>query len=103
MSLPLLPSLIGTRTIVVPFEIPLAPADLPRLCDRVGMLLEGSCAGVVLCDLSAVADPDAVTVDALARLELIARRLGREFRLRHASHELLELVAFMGLANVLTD
>jgi len=101
MSLPLPPSLIGTRTIVLPIEIPLARADLSRLCGRVRMLLEGSNAGVVLCDLSAVVDPDAVTVDALARLQLTARRLGREIRLRHASNELRDLVAFMGLADVL--
>ena len=41
--------------------------------------------------------PDAVTIDALARLQLTARRLGCRLRLRHASPELRELVAFMGL------
>ena len=42
-------------------------------------------------------DADAVTVDALARLQLAARRHGCQVRLRNASSELLELVAFMGL------
>ena len=42
--------------------------------------------------------PDAVTVDALARLQLAARRLSCRLVLRNASPELLELVAFMGLA-----
>ena len=54
------------------------------------------------CDVTGV-DPDAVTVDALARLQLAARRNGCRVRLRHASAELLELVAFMGLTNVLLD
>ena len=81
---------------------PIARADLPGLCARVCALLERSRAGVVLCDVRGVA-PDAVTVDALARLQLAARRHGCRVRLRHASDELLELVAFMGLSDVLPD
>ncbi len=79
---------------------PIARADLPGLCERVCALLEGSGAEVALCDVRGV-DPDAVTVDALARLQLAARRHGCRVLLRHASTELLQLVAFMGLANVL--
>jgi hypothetical protein len=48
-------------------------------------------------------DPDAVTVDALARLQLAARRLSCRLLLRNASPELLELVSFMGLADVLRE
>jgi hypothetical protein len=44
---------------------------------------------------------DALTVDALARLPLAARRVGREVRLRHAAHDLCELLAFTGLDGVL--
>jgi class 3 adenylate cyclase len=44
---------------------------------------------------------DAVTVDALARLQLAARRSRCQVRLRGASNELLELVAFMGLRELL--
>ena len=44
-----------------------------------------------------------MTVDALARLQLAAQRRGCQVRLRHASAELLELVAFMGLRDVLPD
>jgi ABC-type transporter Mla MlaB component len=81
---------------------PIARADLPGLCDRVCALLEGSDARVALCDVRGV-DPDAVTVDALARLQLAARRHGCQVRLRYASDELLELVDFMGLTDVLAD
>ena len=81
---------------------PIARADLAGLCARVCALLEGSRADTALCDVADVA-PDAVTVDALARLQLAARRHGCRVRLRHASPELLELVAFMGLADVLPD
>ncbi len=45
--------------------------------------------------------PDAVTVDALARLQLAARRNGSEIRLQNASAQLLELVDFMGLRGIL--
>ena len=44
---------------------------------------------------------DAVTVDALARLQVAARRCGCEVRLQGASRELRDLVAFMGLDDVL--
>jgi hypothetical protein len=45
--------------------------------------------------------PDAVTVAVLARLELNARRNGCTLELRNASAELLDVVAFMGLGEVL--
>jgi len=44
---------------------------------------------------------DALTVDALARLLLAARRHGCRLRLANPSPELRELVAFMGLEGVL--
>jgi ABC-type transporter Mla MlaB component len=81
---------------------PITRADLPGLCDRVCALLAESRASVALCDVSGI-EPDAVTVDALARLQLAARRHGCQVRLRHASAELLDLVAFMGLSDVLPE
>ena len=79
---------------------PITPADLPGLCERVCAFLARSTAGVVFCDVTSV-EPDAVTVDALARLQLAAHRRGCQVRLRNASDELLELVRFMGLRDVL--
>ena len=80
---------------------PITRADLPGLCDRVCALLRTS-GDVVACDVAGVA-PDAVTVDALARLQLAARRLGCEVRLRNASVALLEVVELMGLTHVLAE
>ena len=54
----------------------------------------------VVCDVGGLA-PDLAAVDVLARLQLTARRLGVELCLRHASCELLELIAFAGLRDVL--
>jgi ABC-type transporter Mla MlaB component len=77
---------------------PIARSDLPGLCARVCALLErsGPC---VICDVSEV-EPDAVTVEALARLQLAARRHGCRVWLRNAAPELQELLAFMGLEDV---
>ena len=86
------------QTVVFAIRGPITRADLPGLCDRVCGLLEQGGA-VVLCDVDGV-EPDAVTVDALARLQLAARRHGCRVRLRRASAELTELVAFMGLTDV---
>jgi hypothetical protein len=51
-------------------------------------------------DVSAL-PPDVLTIDALARLELAARRGGLRFRLRDASDQLRDLIAFVGLSDVL--
>jgi STAS domain-containing protein len=64
-------------------------------------LLEGRDTGLVVCDVSALMDPDAATIDALARLQLTARRLGQQLRLRHASSELKDLLALVGLVEAL--
>ncbi len=56
--------------------------------------------GLLVVDAGALV-PDAVTVDVLARVQLAARRVGFDARLRDASDELLDLIAFAGLAGVL--
>ncbi len=90
------------ETIAFAIYGPISRSNLSGLCERVCVLLENSSAEVALCDVSDVA-VDAVTVDALARLQLAARRHGCQVRLRHASGELLELVALLGLRDVLPD
>ncbi len=92
----------GPHTVHFAIWGPITHADLPGLCERVCAVLTRCGAGVALCDVTGV-EPDAVTVDALARLQLAAGRHGCLVRLRHASDELLDLVAFMGLRNVLRD
>jgi ABC-type transporter Mla MlaB component len=88
------------RPIVFAVGERIARTDIPRLCDALGELLDvgdvGD-AGVVLCDVGALVRPDAVTVEALARLQLTAVRAGRRIRLCNVSDELWELIDFMGL------
>ena len=90
------------HTVRFAIHSPIAREDLPGLCARVCGLLGQTRPNIALCDTSGV-DPDAVTVDALARLQLAAQRYGCQVRLRNASPELLALVAFMGLGDVLPD
>ena len=90
----------GHPTVAFAIRGPLAREDLPGLCERVCALLAESRAEVVRCEVDGV-EPDAVAVDALARLQLAARRNGCQVRLCGASDELLELVAFMGLEDIL--
>ena len=59
-------------------------------------------APIVICDAGVMRFADAATVEGLARLALDARRLGCQLRIEHASRELCELIAFMGLQDVLT-
>ena len=88
------------RTIVFAVRGPIARADLPGLSERVCALFARTVASVAHCDVAGV-PADAVTVDALARLQLVAHRHGCSVRLRSASPELRELVRFMGLRDVL--
>lgn len=81
---------------------PIARDDLPGLCSRVCALFDRTRPRVAYCEVRGV-EPDAVTVDALARLQLAATRHGCRVRLRHASRELRELVSFMGLTEVLPE
>jgi ABC-type transporter Mla MlaB component len=79
---------------------PLSDSDVCGFCERVRALLEQSGASMALCDVSR-ADADAVTINVLARLQLAARRQGCDLRVRDASAELLDLLDFMGLRDVL--
>ena len=88
------------QTVAFAIGGPLTRGDLPGLCQRICALLERTDADVVLCDVT-TAGPNAVTVDALARVHLAARQHGCGTRLRGASSELIELLDFAGLRDVL--
>jgi ABC-type transporter Mla MlaB component len=92
----------ASNTVSFSIRGPIASEDLPGLCNRICAVLSKSGAKLAFCDVREV-EPDAVTVDALCRLQLVARRQRCQVRLRHASDELLELVSFMGLCEVLPD
>lgn len=76
-------------------------AAVRDLCERVRALLASGDAELVTCEVGDLMAPDATTVDALARLQLTARRSGGSIRLRHARRALCDLLALVGLEGVL--
>lgn len=80
---------------------PIERADIAAFCERARPLIQRSVADPVVCDLGRIEHPDAVTLEALARLQLEAGRLGRRLVFRDACGELRELVSFAGLDGAL--
>jgi ABC-type transporter Mla MlaB component len=89
-------------TITFAIQGPIVRDDLPALYSRVCLMLSRSGASIAVCDVAGVV-ADAVSIDALCRLQLAARRHRCRIELRHASAELRDLIAFMGLRDVLVD
>ncbi len=89
---------------LIMFEVqgPIARSDLPGLSARICSLLSESGPAIALCDVASV-DADAVTIDALARLALAARRHRCRIMLIHVSPALHELLEFLGLSDVLPE
>jgi ABC-type transporter Mla MlaB component len=71
------------------------------LCNGLRSLIAQSDADRVVCDVTALSDCDLVAIDMLARLGLTARRLGRTLELCGASDTLVELIALVGLGEIL--
>jgi ABC-type transporter Mla MlaB component len=88
-----------TRPVAVTIRGPLQRTDLPGLYTRVCALFAANPGATLICDVTEVAI-DAVAVEALARLQLGARRHGCTVGLLSAPRELTELVSFMGLQDV---
>jgi hypothetical protein len=76
------------------------PTDVVAACTRLRAVAAGEGVERVNCDVSALA-AELAAVDALARLALLARRLGCPLNVRRASPELRELVELCGLSEVL--
>jgi ABC-type transporter Mla MlaB component len=87
------------NTIILRIDGRIDRADVAGLCDRVRTLLAAGGADLVVCDVSRLVAPDAVAVDALARMQLTAHRLGHGIRLRHACPYLVGLIFLSGLSD----
>ena len=98
---PLLVAPSGQGPLVVEIAGRIDRADIPVLCRRVRVALEASPTDLVVCDVGALAEPDCVAIDALARMALTAKRLGRCLQLREVSRELRALLCFVGLDELL--
>lgn len=76
---------------------PIDRAAVPALCERVRVLLAAGVVEVITCEVGGLTGPDAGALDALARLQLTARRQGRSIRLRHPGPELRDLLGLTGM------
>lgn len=76
---------------------PDADAWLSALCERIRAILDRDPGARVDCDLAPLGRADLETVNALARLQLTARRGGSHISVRHAPEGLSDLLALLGL------
>ncbi|HET6909650.1 MAG TPA: hypothetical protein VFH54_09955 [Mycobacteriales bacterium] len=79
---------------------PITRADLDPLSARCCVFFEANAGALVECDVAGIGS-DAVTVDALARLQLVAKKCDCVVVLLNAGAELRDLVELMGLTEVL--
>lgn len=80
---------------------PIAEDDVARLVERLTAVIHSSDAPTIVCDVRQL--PASIrTIEALARLQLTARRHARRIRLRRASPELVQLLELVGLADVVS-
>src|SRR5215210_3435755 len=91
----------GPRSIVLDVRSAIAGAGVPALCERVRVLLAAGVVEVITCEVGGLMQPEPGSLDALARLQLTARRLGRSIRLRHPRPELRDLLGVTGLCTEL--
>jgi ABC-type transporter Mla MlaB component len=96
-----LPRLTSVSAVVVTMSERIARADIPVLCERVRALLEEGDADVLVCDVGRLFEVDAVAIDALARIQLTARRSGRTVLLINACSGLRGLLTLTGLSGVI--
>lgn len=67
------------------------------LCEEARSLLQATDADVLVCDVADLGPPVLAAIDALARLQLTARRAGGRIRLRNPAPHLRELLDLVGL------
>ena len=89
---------MGTLELVI--RAPLRPDDVAGLCARTCALLTEHEPDLVRCDVSGL-PADAVSLDALAQLRLVTKRLGCELQLHGETPDLERLIEFAGLDRVL--
>ncbi|MBA2263646.1 MAG: STAS domain-containing protein [Chloroflexi bacterium] len=87
----------AVKTVII--GAPRATADIVELGNHIRLLPEARSADPVVCDVGELTDVDCGTVDALARLQLTAQRLGRGVCLRRISPELHDLLLLAGLSD----
>ena len=93
---------VPPRSVACAIRGPIARNDIRGLCTRIHRAVEEAKADTVICDVTN-ASPDMATVEVLALLQLTARRHGFRVRLGGASSDLLGLITFLGLDEVMLE
>jgi hypothetical protein len=75
-------------------------SDVADSCDDVALDADAPALKRVVCHVDPIAVPDIGTVDALARMQLAARRRGWELWVEGATERMRELLALSGLEDV---
>jgi len=88
----------GTLFVVV--DCPAALDAVDALCARVHAAITGAGARSVVCDVSALRDPDELALETVARLQLTAKRTRVSMRLVGVGRPLADLLDAAGLADV---
>jgi ABC-type transporter Mla MlaB component len=78
----------------------MTPADAVALGESLAIQLSGTDVDAVTCEAADTTDADVTTVDAVVRLQLVARRHGCSLSLRRPSRQLLDLLRLAGLTDV---
>jgi ABC-type transporter Mla MlaB component len=81
----------------------IGPDAVPALCDRVRESAGEPGDGPLSCDCGGVERPDVGTIEAIARMALTARRVGRRLELRRSRRELVELLGLVGLSELAVE
>ena len=100
---PRAPSTGPSRTPDIALAGRIGPDEADALATCVCARLAAGEPGPLGCDVARVEDPDMGTVDALARMALAARRLGRDVELRRARPDLRELLELAGLGDLAAE
>ncbi|WP_405660409.1 STAS domain-containing protein [Streptomyces sp. RK9] len=82
---------------------PVRQDDIPRLVADLHSVLLASGTAEVVCDVGGVTTADLVTVEAVARLRLAARRAGVGLLLRGPTPALWALLRLVGLAELCVE
>jgi hypothetical protein len=77
------------------------PSLSSSLCGSARLILADGGSELLVCDVHAIPDPDLAALDALARLTLLARRLGGDVLLLDAAPEFDDLLDLVGLSGVI--
>lgn len=88
-------------SIVIVVRGPVAPGALAELCERVRVVVASRPSEPVVCDVGALGGRDELALEALARLQLTAQRLGASIQLYNAPEGLADLLDLLGLSDVL--